>query len=289
MKLRFRRVWVRSNKQPNYEKIIRSNYSDCILVEQWGTKTKEFIEFSGIRTSDIVMAHGICSDDISAPQRMGNLGQGSSSIGEYLGPFHSGGLAGWPFVGSAGFGEFAGHSTSTGTLFISNLQHIGIDKNGSVGRIYRKGQTSPTSTCGAIMTAINWVVKNTKTAPDQRDETPPYKFGINHQLWYLTNLLWKKNDEAGDGLGWVETIRDSPNRMKYCTDIIEQDARKYILENIPNTVRHGDEDLPVFFFSGKMINVDHGHESYIHIDYFGIYNKGEWIDNTANYIQFCVT
>lgn len=296
---RFRKVRTRRIKAPeppNYEHIIKSHYDNCLSVEQWGIKTKEYIGLSGIPASDIVMAHGICSDDVSAPKKLGNLGQGPNSIGDYLGPFHSGGLGGWPFVGSAGLGAFAGHSTGTGTLFVSNLQHIGIDKYNNVGRIYRKGQTSPSSTCGAIAAAINWVNGNRETAPDQHDETAPYKFASNHQLWYLTNLLWQKNNEAGPSLGWADTMNKMSERMKYCTDVIELDARKYILENIPNAVQIGDDELglnsshttkPVFFFSGKMINVDDGYDAYIHIDYFGICNQGTWIDNTANYIRFC--
>ena len=296
MKLKFRKVRRQlpiKYRSPDYERIIKRNYDNCLLVEQWGIKTKEFIELSGTPISDIVMAHGICSDDVSAPKQIGNLGQGPNSIGEYLGPFHSGGLGGWPFVGSAGFGAFAGHATSTGTLFVSNMQHIGIDKYDNVGVIYRKGQTKPSSACGAIAAAINWVVANTQTAPDQNDETAPYEFAKNHQLWYLTNLLWQKNNEAP---GWVDTIYKMSERMKYCTDVIELDARKYIIENMPNAVSTGDDGLglqsshttkPVFFFSGKMINVDYGYDAYIHIDYFGICNKGDWIDNTVNYIRFC--
>lgn len=263
--------------QLEYGNLVTSRYKNCLLAEQWGTKTKEYIEINGIPASDILMANGVCSDDINAPSKPLNLGQGPESISDFLGPFSSGGLAGWPFVGIAGFNAFASHSTSTGTLFISNLQHIGIDKYGTFGRIYRRGQTIPSADCGAIESAIKWVVDNPETEPAGN---------TNNQLLYLTNILWQKNHDAGPGLGWVDTIHEMPNRMIHCTDLIELDARKYIIDNFRPSIT---KNKPVFFFSGKMINVDDGYNAYIHIDYFGIYDSmnGEWIDNTQNYITFC--
>jgi hypothetical protein len=263
--------------QSEYGNLVKTHYTNCLLAEEWGTKTKEYIEIAGIPASDILMANGVCSDDINAPTKPYNLGQGPNSIGEFLGPFSSGGLGGWPFVGIAGFDAFSQHATSTGTLFISNLQHIGMDKYGTAGRIYRRGQTTPSSDCGAIADAIKWVVENPETAPSP----------ANNQLWYLTNLLWQKNHDAGPGLGWTDTINDMAYRMMHCTDLIELDARKYIIDNFTTSVT---KNKPVFFFSGKMINVDDGYNAYVHIDYFGIYdsvNGGEWIDNTQNYISFC--
>ena len=280
--MRYRIVFLKKRRsirktivtQLEYGNLVKIRYTNCLLAEEWGVKTKEYIELAGIPASDILMANGVCSDDINAPTNPFNLGQGPNSISDFLGPFSSGGLGGWPF---AGFDAFVEHSTSTGTLFISNLQHIGMDKYGTVGRIYRRGQMTPSSDCGAIADAIKWVVENQETAPSP----------TNYQLLYLTNILWQKNHDAGPGLGWVDTIRDISNRMIHCTDLIELDARKYIIENFKTSIT---QNKPVFFFSGKMINVDDGYNAYVHIDYFGIYdsvNGGVWIDNTQNYITFC--
>lgn len=134
--------------QSEYGNLVKSRYTNCLLAEEWGKKTKEYIEIAGIPVSDILMANGVCADDINAPTKPYNLGQGPNSISDFLGPFSSGGLGGWPFVGSAGFGAFSQHATSTGTLFISNLQHIGMDKYGTFGRIYRRWQTTPVKSLG---------------------------------------------------------------------------------------------------------------------------------------------
>ena len=150
-------------------------FSGAVLSEVWGTYTTEYITNEGIPSTDIILAEGICSDDVDASKVPNNIGGWPNSINSFLGPFQSGGLAGYPFVGSVGFGAFASHVATTlgGTLFVTSMPHIGVTEEGSSGRMLRRGKSDSLTdnTCGAVWGAINQVVNVLSTAPSQ--DNPP--------------------------------------------------------------------------------------------------------------------
>jgi hypothetical protein len=164
-------------------------FSGAVLSEVWGTYTTEYITNEGIPSTDIVLAEGICSDDVDAAYLPGNIGGWPTSINSFLGPFMSGGLAGYPFVGSVGFGAFASHVATTlgGTLFVTSMPHIGVTEEGSSGRMLRRGKSDSLTdnTCGAVWGAINQVVNVLSTAPSQ--DNPPFDNG-NYSFWKLTDI-----------------------------------------------------------------------------------------------------
>jgi len=280
--------------QAQYGAIVAGEYSNSYMVEDWARLTKDYIQtLTGIPTNEILMANGTCADDVDATKSPGNIGQSANGLSEFLGPFQSGGLCGWPFVGGIGLGAFASHVTNTGTLFVSNMQHIGVDVNGVVGKIFRRGQGGYSSdTCGAVFGALGWVVANTAPSPAPVITNPP--FIGNYQFWYLTNLL---NTNRATIMAEVGT----PARMKKCTELIELDARAYIAANLFDAVTAGGNPLDphttntVYFFSGKFINTDDGYEAYVHIDFFGSMDPtdgpspGTLVDLTAAYLLYCST
>ena len=53
--------------------------------------------------------------------------------------FPLGGLAGSPFTGQTGWGAFSGHSPTDGNIVIMFAPHVGVCKDGNVGKINRDG------------------------------------------------------------------------------------------------------------------------------------------------------
>ena len=51
--------------------------------------------------------------------------------------FPLGGLAGFPFTGKTGWGAFSSHSPCDGNIVILFAPHVGVDKDGNVGKINR--------------------------------------------------------------------------------------------------------------------------------------------------------
>jgi len=48
-------------------------------------------------------------------------------------------LAGLPFTGKTGWGAFSAHVPVDGNIVIMFAPHVGIDRNGNVGKITRDG------------------------------------------------------------------------------------------------------------------------------------------------------
>jgi len=262
-------------------------FSGAVLSEVWGTYTTQYITDEGIPSTDIVYAQGICSDDVDAPKVQANIGGWPNSINSFLGPFQSGGLAGYPFVGSVGFGAFASHvaTTSGGTLFVTSMPHIGVTEEGSSGRMLRRGKADSTNdnTCGAVWGAINQVVNVLSAPPSQSN--PPFDNG-NYSFWKLTDILWPYKSTLTGFTGTAEQIYNK--QMIFATETIRDSAYDYIIANLPGATEANTEN-DVYFLSGIFINSDVSagttqYESYVVVDKVMKYVfEDQWYDITDNY------
>ena len=278
-----RNVTVNSGNKP---------FSGAVLSEVWSTYTTEFITYQGIPSTSIVLAEGICSDDVDASKVPSNIGQWPNSINSFLGPFMSGGLAGYPFVGSVGFGAFASHVASSSvtetnaTLFVTSMPHIGVTEDGRSGRMLRRGKSNSITdnTCGAVWGAINQVVNVLTQAPSQ--DNPPFNDG-NYSFWKLTDILWPFKNVLSGFTGTSEVIYNK--QMVYATEIIRDSAYDYIIDVLPSQVT-GNTHNDVYFLSGIFINTDVipnttlQYESYVVVDKVMKYEFGVgWTDITVDY------
>ena len=281
--------------QSAYTATVNAVFSGSVLSSFWGSYTTGYIQNLGFAPEDIVFAEGICSDDVDAPvfQGINNIGQFPTSTNTLLGPFMSGGLAGYPFVGQVGLGAWASHITtgttvSGGTLYITSTPHIGITIDGDVGQIYRRGNVSgitPSNTCGAVAGAISFVTATGATEPQYSSWTG----GGDYEFYYLQTILWPERATLS-----AMTYGDA---MKYATETIRDSAKEFLLQNLPAAVTGGTasalgapSENPVFFCNGLFINTDDGYESYVQVDGFSSYtynnttSAGTWTDMTTNYL-----
>jgi len=262
-------------------------FSGAVLSEVWGTYTTEYITNEGIPSTDIVYAQGICSDDVDAPKVQANIGGWPNSINSFLGPFQSGGLAGYPFVGSVGFGAFASHVATTldGTLFVTSMPHIGVTEDGRSGRMLRRGKANSINdnTCGAVWGAINQVVNVLSAPPSQNDA--PFN-NENYSFWKLTDILWPHKATLSGFTGTSEQIYNK--QMIFATETIRDSAYEYIRTNLPAATTANTQN-DVYFLSGIFINSDVNtgttqYESYVVVDKVMKYQFGiGWSDITSNY------
>jgi len=284
------------NGQDAYTSTVRSvtvdggaqPFSGAVLSEVWGTYTTEYITNEGIPSTNIVLAEGICSDDVDASKVPSNIGQWPNSINSFLGPFMSGGLAGYPFVGSVGFGAFASHVTTTsgGTLFVTSMPHIGVTEDGRSGRMLRRGKADSITdnTCGAVWGAINQVVNVLTDAPSQSN--PPFD-NENYSFWKLTDILWPYKNVLSGFTGTSEEIYNK--QMIFATETIRDSAYDYIIANLPSATEPNTEN-DVYFLSGIFINSDVSSgttqfESYVVVDKVMKYVwDDQWYDITGDYM-----
>ncbi|MGC5744010.1 hypothetical protein [Chryseobacterium sp. NFX27] len=101
----------------------------------------------GLKPNQLMHADSMCCDDVNAIQY-------PPRAYEMLGPFHLGGLDGFPFAGITGMNAFAHHVPEDGAVVIFYAPHIGVTKDGNIGEISRIGQSSTSACCGAAKGAL---------------------------------------------------------------------------------------------------------------------------------------
>jgi hypothetical protein len=260
------------NNPAIYNTRVKAVYPNAMYAQDIGSSIKRFLKGLGYNADNTLMSLSVCADDVNAPNfpNVDNLGQHPLSLNNFLGPFMSGGLAGYPHTGITGLGAYASHVTDTGHLFVFNMPHIGISSNGTVGSIIRRGQTGQNTSCGAVLAAVNWVVAN-GSAPT----FPSVAFPENdYQQFLLTDILFP-NKTVLSGL----TTTDE--RMVFATEIIRAAGETFLtgptgIEAISGLTKD------VFFCSGIFINVDDSYLPYITISSFKKWTVADgWVDITS--------
>lgn len=71
--------------------------------------------------------------------------------------FSMGGLAGFPFGGVTSFGAMASHIPDGGSCLVVFGPHVGVDYDGNVGKVNRRGMASPGACCGSACAAAGHV------------------------------------------------------------------------------------------------------------------------------------
>jgi hypothetical protein len=104
-----------------------------------------------LKPGQLMHADSMCCDDVNAIQY-------PPRAYEMLGPFHLGGLNGFPFAGLTGMGAFAHHVPEDGAVVIFYAPHIGITKEGRIGEISRVGQGKSSACCGAAKGALEKLI-----------------------------------------------------------------------------------------------------------------------------------
>lgn len=265
--------------QSEYTTTVRGIYPSASLVETWGTYTVNYIkQKSGLDANKVLYAVGICADDVDAFTVDGNLGQFPVSMNSFLGPFMAGGLAGYPFVGSIGFGAFASHITDTGSLLISCTPHIGITRvSGSAGYQFRKGQVqsaiddNPSSNCGAVHGAVG-LVSSDPNAPDITQA--PYN-NENYELWKLADIIYPYSASFSGSIS---------ENIVAATSIIREAGWQYVYNN-SSSFYSALAGRTMYAIGGTFINTDDGYQGYIEVNQFQAYNSttDSWEDFTQDY------
>jgi Limiting CO2-inducible proteins B/C beta carbonyic anhydrases len=261
-----------NSNQPAYTAVVRSLYPSASLTEVWGEYTVNYIkQKGGYPSNDVLYALGICSDDVDAFTVNGNLGQYPLAMNSFLGPFMAGGLAGYPFVGSVGFGAFASHITDTGTLFVSCTPHIGVTITGSAGYQFRKGQAAISTNCGAVHGAVGLVTSN----PNPPDITQSPYNNENYELWRLADIIYPYSASFSGSV--------SENVMA-ATSIIRDAGFNYILAN-SGSFASALGARKMYAIGGTFINTDYGYEAYIDVTQFQEFDPvaNQWNDLTEDF------
>jgi len=263
----------------SYDNTVKITYPSCVNSQRFGDYAKAFIQNLGYTPDNVVLSESICSDDIDGPiySDIKNIGQTPASQNDFLGPFMSGGLSGYPHTGILGIQAWGSHITNTtnGALFFINMPHIGISQAGNVGRIWRRGKTQAQSltdnTCGAVATAIGWVAANA-VAPIVAN------FPNDYQNYTLCAILFPFKAALAAIPSYGAKMVYATEKIRLASDAFLTGASGIIGTNVGT-------GIDVFYCSGTFINTDDGYNAYINVTSFKKYNSvGGWVDLTTSFL-----
>lgn len=133
----------------------------------------------GLKAHQLMHADSMCCDDVNAIQY-------PPRAYEMLGPFHMGGLNGYPFAGVTGMNAFAHHVPEDGAVVVFYAPHIGITKDGTIGEIHRIGQSENSACCGAAKGALGKLLNNQIEAGNITD--------LDYQMNTIEQIFLKQAD-----------------------------------------------------------------------------------------------
>lgn len=107
------------------------------------------VEKNGCVKSNTLLATSFCCDEASRQLE-------DDLEGTYGRNFNLGGLAGFPWAGQTGFAAMAHHIPEGGNCLLVYGPHVGITKEGLVGKVERGGIAKPDTCCGSAVAASNY-------------------------------------------------------------------------------------------------------------------------------------
>lgn len=126
-----------------------------------------------------LMATSLCCDEVNREL--------DSDFGKIYGEhFSMGGLAGFAFGGVTSFGAMAHHIPTGGDCLVVYGPHVGVDADGNVGKINRRGRKSSGACCGSGVAAAGYVESVRK---GKRDPAAPATNALDAQQTFVGNML----------------------------------------------------------------------------------------------------
>jgi len=171
-------------------------YPNVKTTEDTVNKLLDVIESElGLKPNQLMHADSMCCDDVNAIQY-------PPRAYEMLGPFHMGGLNGYPFAGITGMNAFAHHVPEDGAVVVFYAPHIGITKDGTIGEIHRIGQSENSACCGALKGALGKLLNNQIEAGNITD--------LDYQMNTIEQIFLKQADR----------IKSAKNQIFEATEVM---------------------------------------------------------------------
>jgi hypothetical protein len=170
---------------------------------------------------------------------------------EINGPFHLGGLGGWPFTGVSGLEAFAHHVPDSGVMVLIVEPHIGYSAKAGWGYILRPEQTEPSSCCGALVGTLRKLQGGMLTTEITEDD---YQGGKLAQM----------------ALKYEKVIKEAKNPIVELTKMAaisaEQHIRSHVLDVDLTHIKY------IVIITGVLIDTDYQYCDYQSCDHILVYD-----------------
>lgn len=206
-----------------------------------------------------LVATSLCCDEVNRPLEKDLKGL----YGQY---FSMGGLAGFPFGGVTGFGAMAHHIPDGGSCLVVYGPHVGIDADGNVGSIDRRGRQKAGACCGSAVAACGYVKK---VLEGKINEAKPPKDPLDAQQTFVGSML----------LPHAERVHGADDPMVELPYAMYDAQDEFIRQIVSKGCSHVAGEGKIALLGGIQINTPPGMSDYFLPLRFDLYdNKAEPIE-----------
>lgn len=132
---------------------VNSAYPGSLTNADLVSKVKSALDKHGYGKTTL-LASSLCCDEVNRI-----LEKDFAAV--YGDNFSMGGLAGFSFGGVTSFGAMAHHIPKDGSCLVVYGPHVGVDSEGAVGKVNRRGRDGSGACCGSAAAAAGYVSKVT--------------------------------------------------------------------------------------------------------------------------------
>jgi len=226
---------------------------------------KKELSTKGYSDKTTLLATSLCCDEVNR-----ELEKDFTSV--YNFNFSMGGLAGFSFGGVTSFGAMAHHiptggsETPTGSCVIVYGPHVGVDGDGVVGKVNRRGRPGSGACCGSAAAAAGYC----KAVQEGAEPNPPAVDALDAQQTFVGNMLLPHAER-------LSSAADADVELPLALfDVQDEFMKKIVSKGCGEVAGEGK----IALLGGIQINTPAGTSEYFLPKVFLIMNnKGEKIDD----------
>jgi hypothetical protein len=129
---------------------IERAFPGCLSNKDIEDQLVDVLAKHGFTQENTLLATSLCCDELA--RRLED-----DLVVIYGNNFNLGGLSGFPFAGNTGFGAMSAHIPDDGSCLIVYGPHVGISKDGTIGKVERVGIKLVDNCCGSAIAASNYL------------------------------------------------------------------------------------------------------------------------------------
>lgn len=129
--------------------IVLNAFPQALPNDELVFKVSKSLNEFGFDADSTLLATSLCCDEVNRPLE--------KDLRKAFGGrnFSMGGLSGFPFGGITSFGAMAHHIPKGGSCLVVFGPHVGIDSEGNIGVVNRRGRSTPGACCGSACAALH--------------------------------------------------------------------------------------------------------------------------------------
>ena len=235
---------------------IEEVFPGAISSQDLSARIKQILNKHGYSDSNTLLATSLCCDEVNR-----ELEDDLTSIYDYN--FSMGGLAGFAFGGVTSFGAMAHHiphGQGRGSCLVVYGPHVGVDKDGKVGKVNRRGRWHGSGACcGSAAAAAGYCQAVQAGATPNSYPTDP----IDAQQTFVGNMLLPHADR-------LSSAEDADVELPLALFDVQDDFMKKIVSKGCGEVANEGK---IALLGGIQINTPAGTKEYFLPKVFEIRNN----------------